>query len=124
MGTDYGIFFLGCIGALVVLAFFCLVLSVLGPRLTDRIVAINMAGTMVIAVIALLSVYLGESSLLDICLLFAAMSFIAVIVLTKIYHGIYNEMKSEERWARGVKFPSAEPKAADASAGGAAETEG
>lgn len=125
MRTDYGMFFLVCIAALVVLAFFCLVRSVLGPRLTDRIVAVNMAGTMTIAIIALLAVYLNESSLLDICLLFAAMSFIAVIVLTKIYHGIYNEMKAEAyRESAGKASPAKPEKEADVPVRHEAETEG
>ena len=56
----------------------------------------NMIGTMTIAIIALLAAYLNESSILDICLIYAIMSFVAVIVLTKIYIGIYNEKKSRQ----------------------------
>lgn len=97
MKTDYGMFFLVCLIVLTVLAFFCLARAILGPRLTDRIVAGNVIGTITIADIAILSVYLNESNVLDVCLLFAAMSFIAVIVLAKIYHGIYNEVKANER---------------------------
>jgi multicomponent Na+:H+ antiporter subunit F len=59
--------------------------------------AANMIGTMTIAIIALLAVYLNESSVLDICLIYAIMSFVAVIVLTKIYIGIYNETKAEQK---------------------------
>ena len=55
-----------------------------------------MIGTMTIAIIALLAAYLNESSILDICLIYAIMSFVAVIVLTKIYIGIYNEKKNRQ----------------------------
>ena len=93
MDAAFKSFFLVCIIVLAVLTFFCLVK---GPRLVDRIVGTNMIGTMTIAIIALLAAYLNESSILDICLIYAIMSFVAVIVLTKIYIGIYNEKKSRQ----------------------------
>lgn len=94
---DFRVFFLICIIILTVLSFFCLIRAILGPKLADRIVAANMIGTMSIAIIALMAVYLDERSILDICLIYAIMSFVAVIVLTKIYIGIYNETKEEQR---------------------------
>ena len=42
-----------CIALLIVA---CLIRSVLGPRVTDRIVAVNSIGTMTIVIIAILSV--------------------------------------------------------------------
>ena len=93
MDAAFKSFFLVCIIVLAVLTFFCLVRTIKGPRLVDRIVGTNMIGTMTIAVIA---AYLNESSILDICLIYAIMSFVAVIVLTKIYIGIYNEKKSRQ----------------------------
>lgn len=96
------VFFLVCIIILTVLTFFCLVRTIKGPKLADRIVGTNMIGTMTIAIIALLAVYLNESGIIDICLIYAIMSFVAVIVLTKIYIGIYNEKKAErERSEKG-----------------------
>ncbi len=65
----------------------------MGPRLADRIVAINMIGTMTIVEIAILSLYMRESYLLDVCLIYAMISFLAVVVLTKIYEGAYQERK-------------------------------
>ena len=88
MDAAFKSFFLVCIIVLAVLTFFCLVRTIKGPRL--------MIGTMTIAIIALLAAYLNESSILDICLIYAIMSFVAVIVLTKIYIGIYNEKKSRQ----------------------------
>ena len=84
MDAAFKSFFLVCIIVLAVLTFFCLVRTIKGPRLVDRIVGTNMIGTMT------------ESSILDICLIYAIMSFVAVIVLTKIYIGIYNEKKSRQ----------------------------
>ncbi len=97
MNSDFKSFFLICIIILTVLAFFCLIRTIKGPKLADRIVGTNMIGTMTIAIIALLAVYLNESSIIDICVIYAVMSFVAVIVLTKIYIGIYNEKKDEQK---------------------------
>ena len=71
----------------------CLIRAVLGPRLADRIVAINMIGTMTIVEIAILALYMRESYLFDVCLIYAMISFLAVVVLTKIYEGAYQERK-------------------------------
>jgi len=76
------------LGILIFAAFFR---AVKGPRVADRLVAVNMIGTMVMVIIAVLSVYLGEDYLVDICLIYAMMSFLAVIVLAKVYIGIYEE---------------------------------
>lgn len=80
---------------LALLFFVCLVRAVKGPRVADRLVAVNMVGTMVMVMIAVLSMYLGEDYLLDICLIYAMVSFLAVIVLTKVYIGIYEEQHLE-----------------------------
>ncbi len=96
-----------CIGlltlALVVFAILiilCLVRAIIGPEVSDRIVATNMMGTMVMAVIAILTVFLGEGYLADICLIYAMISFLAVVVLTKVYTGVYLEKKEEEKDGR------------------------
>lgn len=84
---------LGTIGiiCIAVLIIVCLIRSVLGPRITDRIVAVNSIGTMTIVIIAILSVMLDEAYLLDVCLIYAMISFVAVVVLTKVYTGVYRE---------------------------------
>lgn len=81
------------------LFFAALVRAVKGPRVADRLVAVNMIGTMVMVMIAVLSLYLQEEYLLDICLIYAMASFLAVIVLSKVYIGIYEEqhMKGKNR---------------------------
>lgn len=92
----YEIIFTGVLIILAVLILLCLIRAVLGPRTADRIVAINMMGTMVIVVIAILTLMLGEGYLADICIIYAMISFLAVIVLTKVYMGVYMEKKEKE----------------------------
>ena len=86
-------FLLTCMIVIGALIIFCLIRAILGPRLTDRVVAINMIGTMTIVEIAILALYMRESYLFDVCLIYAMISFLAVVVLTKIYGGAYQEQK-------------------------------
>ena len=74
-----------------ILAILCLIRSILGPKVADRIVAVNMLGTMVMVMIATLAVKLNEGFLADICLIYAMISFLAVIVGTRIYMESYLE---------------------------------
>ncbi|HAE45086.1 MAG TPA: sodium:proton antiporter [Lachnospiraceae bacterium] len=75
-------------GALIVLALLIgamLIRSIMGPAVTDRVLAINMIGTMVIASIAILSMYLKENYLLDVGLIYTMISFVSVLVLASVY---------------------------------------
>lgn len=82
---------------LAILLLFCLIRAIKGPTVADRVVAVNMMGTMVMVIIAMLAVYMGESYLLDICLIYAMISFLAVVVLTKVYSGVYLEKLAKEK---------------------------
>lgn len=96
----YEILFVGILIVLAVLVVLCLVRAIIGPRIADRIVAVNMTGTMVIVMIAVLALMLGEGYLVDICIIYALISFLAVVVLTKVYMGVYAEKKEAETKAR------------------------
>ena len=84
---------LGTKMVLAVLMLAAIIRSVRGPKVADRAIAVNMLGTITIVLIAVLSVYLKESYLVDVCLIYAMISFLAVVVLTKVYTGIYLEKK-------------------------------
>lgn len=86
-------------GALIFLAIaliLCLVRAIIGPRVADRLVAVNMMGTMIMVIIGILSVKMQEGYLADICLIYAMISFLSVVVLTKVYTGVYVEKKEKE----------------------------
>lgn len=89
------------LGILMVLAAACLLRCILGPRISDRILAVNMIGTLVIIMIAVLTVALAEGYLVDVALVYALISFVAVVLLCKVYTGIYRERKHEEARLRG-----------------------
>ncbi|MCR5337210.1 MAG: sodium:proton antiporter [Lachnospiraceae bacterium] len=62
-----------------------LIRSIIGPRITDRVLAINMIGTMVICCISILSVMQKESYLVDVALIYAMVSFVSVLILVSVY---------------------------------------
>lgn len=81
---------------LAVLLLLCLFRAVKGPTIADRLVAANMMGTMVMVIIASLAFLMHESYLLDICLIYAMISFLAVVVLSKVYIGVYKEKTAKK----------------------------
>ena len=93
----YRIFFIAVLVILAIMVILCLVRAIKGPRIADRIVATNMMGTIVMVIIAMLAIMLKEGYLVDICLIYAMISFLAVIVLTKVYMGVYRERKGEDK---------------------------
>ena len=62
-----------------------LIRSIRGPLLTDRLLAVNMIGTMVIAAFMILCALLQESYLTDIALIYALISFVSVLVFSSVY---------------------------------------
>ncbi len=77
--------------------FMALFRAIRGPRIADRIIGANMAGTLTIMAIAILSHFLKQDWLLDVCLIYCMISFLAVVVLSKIYITVHLERKKREQ---------------------------
>ena len=73
--------------------FFSLLRAIRGPRMADRILGINMTGSLTTAAIALLAVLLDQSWLLDVCLIYCMISFLAVVVLAKVSIASHEEQE-------------------------------
>lgn len=93
--------FYGILIILALMLLLCLTRAIIGPRIADRLVAVNMTGTMVMVIISILAVIMNEGYLVDICLIYAMISFLAVVVLTKVYTGVYLEAKSKKEKREG-----------------------
>lgn len=93
IGQIYDTVLIGVVLVLAVLIVISIIRSILLKNMTSRIITINMIGTMVIMLITILSVFLNENYLVDMALIYALLSFLAVIVLTKVYTGVYLEKK-------------------------------
>ena len=87
----YRYLFVGSLIFLAILLILCLIRAIKGPQIADRIVAVNMMGTMIMVIIGILALLLKEGYLVDICIIYAMISFLAVVVLTKVYMGVYKE---------------------------------
>lgn len=94
---------------LVALSIACLVRCIRGPRISDRVLAVNMVGTLTIIMVSVFVVALGEGYLADIALVYAMISFLAVVVLSKVYTGIYRERKHEEARLAGREEEERKP---------------
>lgn len=82
---------------LAVMLFACLIRAIKGPRIADRLMAVNMMGTMVMVMISVLALMLNEGYLVDVGLVYAMISFLAVVILSKVYIGIYEEGRQESQ---------------------------
>lgn len=81
--------------ALCVLA---LLIYIIRSRLTvDRIIGINLIGTIVSIIICVLTRMFNEGYLADIAIIYVVMSFIAVMMLCRIYINLYNRRKEEQK---------------------------
>lgn len=79
-----------------ILTFLCLVRAIRGPRIADRVVAINMICTMTIAMICVLALMLGEGYLVDVALVYSMIGFLAVVVLCKVFMGVALERRDQK----------------------------
>ena len=61
-----------------------MVRSARGPGVTDRLLSINMMGTLVNAAIVILSARLGESWLVDVALIYTMISFVSLLILARV----------------------------------------
>lgn len=89
---------------LAIMLLICLIKAVIGPRVGDRVICVNMMGTMVMVIISILALKMNEGYLVDICIIYAMISFLAVVVLCKVYMGVYAEKKMKENKEKGEQI--------------------
>ena len=81
----YQILYSAALVAVAVLLAVMLIRSAKGPGVTDRLLSINMIGTLVNAAILILSALLKESWLVDVALIYTMISFVSILVLARVY---------------------------------------
>jgi len=79
-----------------VLLLFTLIRAIRGPRIADRIIAVNMMGTLVVITICVLAFLMNEGYLVDVAIVYTMLSFLAVVLLTKVYMGVYRQKRKEK----------------------------
>ena len=91
----YSVLYIGALSVLVVLTILCFIRAIKGPSIADRIVSINMIGTQILIMIGLVALLIGEGYLTDVALIYALISFLAVVVLCKVYMGVFLERQAK-----------------------------
>ena len=96
MASAYDILFTSVLAIFGVFMFICLFRAVIGPTTADRVISINMIGGIVIMLIILLSLMMNEGFLVDMAVIYALLSFLAVVILGRIYIFINKRREKEE----------------------------
>jgi len=71
--------------AILVAMLLALVRALAGPTVFDRILAVNMFGTLTVALIAAIGFLAGRPEFLDIAMVYALINFIATIAVVKFF---------------------------------------
>lgn len=95
LDNAYQFLYIFTLSVLSILIIACFVRAVKGPSIADRIVAINMIGTQIIIMVGVVALMLGEGYLVDVSMLYAMISFLAVVVLCKVYMGVFLERQAK-----------------------------
>lgn len=77
-----------CLGVAVIAT---LIRSITAKTIIGRFVGVNMLTTIVLIVICILTLFLKESYLTDVALIYALLSCISVILLSKIYINLFKK---------------------------------
>ncbi len=88
-------FFLALLVIMGVLLFACLIRAIRGPQVSDRLIATNMMGTIVLVMICILSLLLKEGFLVDVAIVYALINFLSVVLITKLYMGAHAEREAD-----------------------------
>lgn len=96
MDKAYSVLYNGALIVIGVLLLFTLIRAIRGPRIADRIIAVNMMGTLVVITICVLAFLMNEGYLVDVAIVYTMLSFLAVVLLTKVYMGVYRQKRKEK----------------------------
>lgn len=81
----YGYLFRTVLLFLCLYALFGMIRAVRGPELCDRVLGVNMVGSAILASILTLTAALGEGYLADVAIVYAAVNFLSVVILNRVY---------------------------------------
>lgn len=99
----YEIMYIGVLICLALGMIAALIRTIVGPRVVDRIIGVNMIGTLTMIAIVVLSFYMKQDWLLDVAFIYCMISFLAVVVLAKTYITAYKTKDNEKGKQGGDK---------------------
>ena len=80
----YTILYASALVVIAILLAFMLIRTLRGPEITDRLLCINMIGTLVNCMILIMSALLDESWLIDVALIYTMISLVSVLILARV----------------------------------------
>lgn len=83
-----------CLGIAIIAT---LIRSITAKTIIGRFIGVNMLTTIVLIVICILTLFLKESYLTDVALIYALLSCISVIILSKIYINLFQKNNGGEK---------------------------
>lgn len=70
--------------AIAIMMILTLILSIIGPRFTDRLIFVCAINTEVNAILCILVVYLAKGYIIDFALVYGLIGFTAIVILAKL----------------------------------------
>ena len=75
--------------------------ALVGPRVTDRIICVNMIGTKIIIMICIVAALLHEDFIIDVAIVYALINFVSMVVLTYAYkHAVLKSIDTKKKGAK------------------------
>ncbi|MCI8610298.1 MAG: sodium:proton antiporter [Clostridiales bacterium] len=87
--TAYRLLFQGTLIVLSAMVIVALIRTVTGRLTVDKIIGINLISTIVVIAICVLAVLFQENYIVDIAMVYVMISFVAVMILCKIYINLF-----------------------------------
>ena len=81
---------------MMLVVFVCMTRAILGPRVTDRVVALNMIGTLVVLMICIISYLLEEPFLVDVAILYSLLNMLVVVILCRVAAQRHHELEEQK----------------------------
>ena len=70
--------------ALAIMMLLTLIISIIGPRFTDRLIMVSAINTEVNSFMCLLMIYFAKGYMIDIVLVYGMVGFLAIVILAKL----------------------------------------
>ena len=87
----YSILYGIVLAALAIAALLALIRSIMANNLINRFIGINILTMVVLVSMCVLSIFLNEGYITDIALVYALLSFIAVLLLCRVYINLFKK---------------------------------
>lgn len=98
LDTAYSILYIIVLILLGLALLAAIIRSIIGKTMINRFIGINILTTLIAIVICILSLFLDEGYLPDVALVYAMLSCVAVVLLSKTYINLFqkNDKKKED----------------------------